>query len=264
MSASAPGFDSMKAQVEQRRLGDYAHYVAPLSQLLADLEAEIGMPMPREDLRIRSIERADQGVHPEEATLLYAIVRCLKLTRVIETGTFRGYSTNEIARGLEENGEGVVTTIDVGSDTGDLVRPELAHRVRFVRGVAAVAFAAEQEADLIGGQMFFHDSLHSYENALCEFATFAPLLAPSALVLAHDAKMDFLPTYGVGRAVREFAAIVGVPVAILDTTCGLAVVKLPPAIEPTALVRLRERVAQLRRPRSLVRRVADRVRRIVR
>jgi predicted O-methyltransferase YrrM len=53
-----------------------------------------------------------QTTEDEYLQLLYALVICLKPLAVLETGTFKGYGTSAMAKGLRYNGTGFLTSIE--------------------------------------------------------------------------------------------------------------------------------------------------------
>lgn len=213
--------------IDCRRIGEYGHYVMPLRDLLQDVSAFLGTA----DLTIfrsemENISRANQGVHPEEAAVLYGLVRALRPQLVLETGTFEGYSTTQLAKALHVNGIGRLETVDVANDTGTRVPEDLRHVVTFRRSMPS-----QQMVDILaqgeGLNIFFHDSAHNYLNTMGELIAFSPFFKPDCVIVCHDAKMDFMDGFGVGRAVRDFAAAFELPYSILDTTCGLAIMRWP-------------------------------------
>ncbi len=215
--------------LETRRLGEYGFYVMPLSILLKEAEAFLNIDADTSRIlgETQSVSRSSQGVHPEEAAVLYGLTRLVKPGLVLETGTFEGYSTAEIARAIGNNGFGRLETVDISCETGLMVPEELHNVVTFRRGMSSAdlsqIFASQSETI----DYFFHDSEHTYENALGELITFAPFFSAGALIVCHDAKMDFLPDFGVGRAIRDFAQVLDLNYMILDTTCGLALLQWP-------------------------------------
>jgi predicted O-methyltransferase YrrM len=232
--------------IEVRRVGEYGHFVAPLSQLVADLKDFAGVDLAQYIGEVRPISRDQQGVHPEEAAVLYLLTRALRPGFVLETGTFKGFSTAEIAKALSLNQRGHLITVDLDLNTGSSVPADLLPYITFHRGRPSEHFAQE----LQGAQrfdLFFHDSLHTFMNSLGELIGFADHYSPGALILCHDAKMDYLDDFGVGKAVRKFAAQLDLPFRILDTTCGLAAIKWPQAISKAALAALREEYRLLQR-----------------
>lgn len=175
----------------------------------------------------RKFARESQGVHPEEAAVLYSLVRALRPCLVMETGTFDGYSTAEIARALRANGSGRITTVDVATVTGAQVPEDLREMIRFVRGRPSWSLAKEARAEKWKIDLFFHDSLHSYSNTLRELVSFSRAFAPGCVVLCHDASLDHIPGFGVQKALERVAAILGVRIRILPTTCGLGLMRWP-------------------------------------
>ena len=255
MEASSP-----RAAIDTRRIGEYGHYVAPLSQLAQDAGELAGVPLEPYLAEAVTITRDEQGVHPEEAAMLYLLVRGLRPAAMLETGTFKGYSSAEIARALERNQHGHLITVDLAPDTGSMVPADLAHRITFHRATASEDFSRGL-APSQRFEIFFHDSLHTFMNTLGELIGFSGHYAPGAMIVCHDAEMDYLDDFGVGKAVRLFAARLDLPYRILDTTCGLALIKWPDTAAPEALVALREEYAamQARSRPSLVRRAARRL-----
>jgi len=219
-------------QINRRRVGEYGTFVAPLEQLLDDASAFLEIDVRRFADEVQSIDRHDMGVHPEEAAILYALTRALRPDVIVETGTFKGFSTAEIARALRANGAGRITTIDIASDSGEMVPRELRDLVTFERGEPSWKIARRLRSESARIDLFFHDSLHTYTNALQEIVEFSPCFAPGCVVLCHDAKMDVLDDFGVGRAVRRIATSVGVEYRILDSTCGLAMMRWPAQTTP--------------------------------
>jgi caffeoyl-CoA O-methyltransferase len=65
-------------------------------------------------------DQAHMSVPPEEGALLTFLVRLLGATRILEVGTFTGYSTLCLARGLAVGGS--LITCDVSADWTDLAR----------------------------------------------------------------------------------------------------------------------------------------------
>jgi predicted O-methyltransferase YrrM len=237
---------SVPTSIEQRRVGEYGHFVAPFSQLVADLQNLAGAPLGRYAGEVAAIRREGQGVHPEEAGLLYLLVRGLRPALVLETGTFKGYSASEIARALQANSAGHLITVDLAGDTGAMVPADLLPRITFHRGRPSEAFARDlQPAQRF--DVFFHDSLHTFMNTLGELLWFADHYRPGAMIVCHDAKMDFLDDFGVGKAVRLFAQRLHLEYRILDTTCGLAVLKWPEQSPAGALREMRQEYAAMQR-----------------
>lgn len=232
--------------LDLRRVGEYGHFVAPFVQLMADAEAFLGVDLSPYRSEVIGIHRDEQGVHPEEAGVLYLLVRGLRPGLTLETGTFKGYSTSEIARALQANQRGHLLTVDVAASSGTAVPQHLLPYVTFSRGEPSQAFAQRLPRDQ-RLNLFFHDSLHTFMNTLGELIWFADHLEPGAVIVCHDAKMDYLDDFGVGKAVRKFAGQLKLEYRILDTTCGLALLKWPARVPPAALATLREEYGLMQR-----------------
>lgn len=232
------------AGLELRRLGEYGHFVAPLSRIAADVQEFTGLPVLDYLSEVQAIERESQGVHPEEAAVLFLIARAAKPQFMLETGTFKGYSTQQIARALQLNGSGRLVTVDLATHTGEMVAAELMPWVTFHRGLASRDFA-QTLTDNDSIDVFFHDSLHTFLNTLGELTWFAPHYASDALIVCHDAKMDFMDDFGVGKAVRLFAKRLDLQFCVLDTTCGLALLKWRVGASQQAVRQLQSEVAEM-------------------
>jgi predicted O-methyltransferase YrrM len=240
MSLSAPRLDT-------RRVGEYGHYVAALPQLVEDVCTFLSVDARQYIDELSSIDREGQGVHPEEAAMLYLLVRALQPQSVLETGTYKGYSTSEIARAIKLNGSGHLVTVDIAADTGSAVPQELITYISFERERPSRLYAEKLKSENRKIDFFFHDSLHTYMNTLGELIWFADSYADGATLVCHDAKMDFMDGFGVGKAVRRFAAALGLKYRVLDTTCGLALLKWDKGISAAALQGMREEHEALQR-----------------
>jgi hypothetical protein len=157
-------------------------------------------------------------------------------------------------------------TVDIDPAAGDLVPEELKAFVTFHRGMSSQAFRLGLERDHAGIDLFFHDSLHTYMNALGELTWFAPYFRPGSVIICHDAKMDYMPDFGVGRAVREFTKELHLPYRILDTTCGMALIHWPENVPFSDVDKLQaayERNERQARIRGFVDRASHRLMRMI-
>lgn len=251
-------------RLEERRLGEYGHFVAPLNQLLGDVSAHLhGLDLLKYLPEVEAIQRADQGVHPEEAAVLYCLVRAMRPALVLETGTFEGYSTAQLARALQSNGQGHLETVDLAAETGQRVPEGLRTFVTFRRNMPSKSMVRILSDRNVRLDLFFHDSLHTYENTLSELISFAPFFKPGCVVICHDAKMDFKEGFGVARAVRKFVEAFGIPHVVLDTTCGLSLFRWPEDIEAEKVTNLLNDLAEHLRAVSATHRLQGRLKRLM-
>ena len=174
------------------------------------------------------------SVMAAEGALLYGLVRALRPSTVVETGTASGISTAYLLAALDRNATGRLLSIDLpfeGSELQPLVagtsidlydasplppgkepgwaipdhllaRWEL--RLGDAREVLPALLVEAGEIDL-----FFHDSLHTREHMLFEFETAWPALARGGLLASDDVfqrKHDALPAFArsVGRPFTTF------------------------------------------------------------
>ncbi|MBK8915712.1 MAG: class I SAM-dependent methyltransferase [Phycisphaerales bacterium] len=136
---------------------------------------------------------------------LYMLVRILKPGVFVETGVFDGQSSSVILRAMEENGRGKLISIDLpatdaiagsthrmlettlppGCQPGWVVPEYLRGRYDLRFGDARVllpeAFKSFPEVDV-----FFHDSLHTYDHMYFEYTCAWPHVARGGLVISDD------------------------------------------------------------------------------
>lgn len=124
----------------------------------------------------------------------YAIIRALRPALVVETGVASGVSTSYILLALTVNGTGTLHSIDVddpayvppGKALGWVVPEWLRARWTLHRGDAREVLPhLLPRLPLL--DVFIHDSLHTYDHMMFEFATAYPRIRPGGFMLADDA-----------------------------------------------------------------------------
>jgi predicted O-methyltransferase YrrM len=157
------------APAEGRRLS--AATQAACQKVLAGMEekrSETGLSVPRED-----------------GQLLQLMAQLLQARRVLELGTFIGYSAIWLAMALEETG-GKLVTIEISADRVTQARENVAQaglgsRVEVLEGDAhVVAKRVEGPLDLV-----FMDAEKG--NEVDYFNTVFPKLRPGGVILLHNA-----------------------------------------------------------------------------
>ena len=140
------------------------------------------------------------SVELEVGRLWHSLVLLLQPRLVLETGTFKGYSTACIASALASlGGERRVITIDPCPQEGQVWSgTELEPLVTLRRQQSQEAFA-----DLSGSgarfDMLVLDSDHHYDTIMTELMLYEPLLNVGGTILLHDS----LFFDGVGAAARQ-------------------------------------------------------------
>jgi len=151
---------------------------------------------------------------------LYALVRLTKPRLVLETGVFDGFFSACFLQALHVNAEsdgvdGRLISIDlpayqsISASTSRMVRTYLPQGCEpgwvipdYLRGRWRVHLGDSREllplvsSDLGIIDLFFHDSLHTYDHMMFEYRTTWPRLRAGALLLSHDVHWN--------RAFRDF------------------------------------------------------------
>lgn len=142
--------------------------------------------------------RVDYGsVEMEVGELYRALVWLLKPRRVLETGTYNGYSTACIAAALRDIApDACVITIDPDDKPHLWERTDLEPHVRWIKAYSQDA-AAELRSHSF--DMLVLDSDHHYDTIMFELMAFEPLLVTGGTILLHDS----LFFDGVGAAVVQ-------------------------------------------------------------
>lgn len=160
-----------------------------------------------------------------EGQTLYALVRALKPTTVLELGTHRGCSTSHLAAAvlrnvhLKEWRKGNVIAVDVWEGAGDLIPADLREVVeqRFADAVDVIHSLPDNSV-----QFVFEDLLHGSEQVAAVIEALKPKLTSHAVVVHHDSE------HGEdGVKVRRGIELAGITkyVSLLaaPSDCGLAV-----------------------------------------
>ncbi len=136
---------------------------------------------------------------------LYFVCRFLKPKVVVETGVDYGASSALILQALEDNGTGLLYSIDLPqvvyaapfqqeykdlplpkrADTGFVVPSVIRQRWKLIIGDAKVELP--KLLNEIGQiDFFFHDSMHTYDHMMFEYETAYPFLKSGAIIASDD------------------------------------------------------------------------------
>lgn len=159
-----------------------------------------------QDLNRELVERRHRRTNCEDWNeFLYMVIRLARPKTVIETGVFDGVSSAVILQALKDNGEGALISIDLparetilgsthrmtetalppGASPGWVVPEYLKQRHRLVLGDSREWLPKLlQEYPII--DVFFHDSLHTFEHQHFEYTTAWPHIADGGLLLSDD------------------------------------------------------------------------------
>lgn len=136
------------------------------------------------------------SVDPREGQLLYALVRNQAPNRLIEIGRSTGYSTLWIAAAIENNGTGILVTIDRVSEPHCEEQAQKrfveSGADRFVRSLVATSLevAYEKLANAYGFHGFydflFLDGSHHPMAVEADLKAWLPWMAPYGTMVMHD------------------------------------------------------------------------------
>lgn len=139
-----------------------------------------------------------------DAIMLAKIAMCLKPKRVLEIGSYRGYTTKLLAEHTPDDTHIVAFDRDPRHGEAYQATPLAAKIERRVGCVDAAAFAcdARHSYDLI-----FLDADHTYEAVKFDTEVVIPLLAPNGILVWHDYANwgRFSKRNGVPEALHELA-----------------------------------------------------------
>jgi predicted O-methyltransferase YrrM len=158
--------------------------------------------------------------YAKKVVLQYALVRSVKPEMILETGVASGVSTAYILLALKENGRGTLNSIELGDAAylppgrppGWMVPEWLRDRWKMHIGDSRALLAplAREFAPL---DIFIHDSLHTYDHMMFEFAEAFPFLRPGGILIADDALWN--------PAFNEFSTRVRAPKASIVRGVGV-------------------------------------------
>lgn len=148
------------------------------------------------DKRFRSIENT--SITLEDAELLYGLIRFIKPSYAIQTGTAMGISAACIASALDENA--TLKTCDI----------VIAHQKEFFDGIKAkIEFIKSDALEFINGladgiEFAFIDDLHAEEHVEKEITALLPKMKNDGLIVCHDTRTVPQLTMAVVAAVVKY------------------------------------------------------------
>jgi predicted O-methyltransferase YrrM len=121
---------------------------------------------------------------------LYLLVRAARPRVIVETGVLYGASSAHILAALARNGDGTLHSLELGRRQDEpahdyFVPDEFRDRWRLTIGDSRRLLPAVMER-YTPVDMFYHDSLHTYDHMTWEFGTALPHLSSSGLLASDD------------------------------------------------------------------------------
>ncbi len=155
------------------------------------------------------------------AVFLYSLVRLARPQIAFEIGTYKGNAAIAIGQGLEDNGAGILHTIDPFEQ--DIVhiairKSGLQNRIRYHIGYSydVMSRFAEQKIDFV-----FIDGDHAYESVRRDFNLIAGRIPQGGMVIFHDALVSAADGFdGPRRIIEELKNSSEWEVAVYSTEVG--------------------------------------------
>lgn len=124
----------------------------------------------------------------ETGHAIYSIVRLLKPKNVIEIGCYNGASSICIAKALQDNGFGILHSIDISSTNIEMTKrnlenADLTQWVQLYHGDSSDHDVLDR---LSTSEFIFIDGDHSYEGAKRDFENYQNKLDTRGIMLFHD------------------------------------------------------------------------------
>lgn len=134
--------------------------------------------------------------------LLYALVRALRPSVVLETGVANGHSSMLVLGALTENGSGELHSVDVSENVGKLVIDRRRWNLHRLQASDLKRSFAKIVAQLPTIALMIHDSDHSCQWMRHELESVYPRMSPDGILACDDANicyglMDFSAAHGV-------------------------------------------------------------------
>ncbi len=122
--------------------------------------------------------------------VLYAVIRSTKPKVIIETGVQSGISSMYILMAMKANSAGVLYSVDLPDrdpkKVGEVVQDELRDNWHLYLGDSKVLLPQIMEEIKSPVDIFFHDSLHTYDHMLFEFEWGLKHLNEKGFIASHD------------------------------------------------------------------------------
>jgi predicted O-methyltransferase YrrM len=190
----SPTYETVSWEGALRDVEALLGHVAHVLDEPALKEVEEGTRRLLEDIRGDDPFSARWAVDSLLARCCYLMCRLLKPDVIVETGVAYGVSSAFVLRALEENGRGVLHSVDLpplrrGYERfwGIAVNKALRGRWKLHRGSSARVLPRLLEGAV---DLFVHDSLHTYRNMRREFEAVWPHLRTGSVILADDVERN--------------------------------------------------------------------------
>ncbi len=134
-------------------------------------------------VRIRELPRGRYSTPINDLVILLKTMLCVRPSRILEVGSFRGYTALLMAQHLDANAE--IVTVDKEENHGQAYRgTDHAQKIeRRVGWTSESMFADDNEGTY---DFIYLDATHTYEGVKHDTELLQPLLASDGLLVWHD------------------------------------------------------------------------------
>jgi len=189
-----------------------------LSDLFDDLDEQ--------PVTLRKMPRGGWSTPTQDIVMLLKLALCAKPKRLLEVGSFRGYTALYLAQNVEA--DATIVTVDRYSEHGEAYRhtPEAVRIERRVGETGPELFARDKLASY---DFIFIDADHTYEGVRRDTELVLPLVSSSGYIAWHDyANWGYFNGYnGVPEYLKELsrrlplARVLGSDLAIFSPAWGI-------------------------------------------
>jgi predicted O-methyltransferase YrrM len=131
------------------------------------------------------------AVEESSAFLMYALVRLLRPTIVLETGVANGHSSTLILNALTENGDGELHSIDLSDNVGKLIVDGRRWHLHLLDSSNLKKTFAAVVGALPRIDLMVHDSDHSYQWMRHELETVFPRMSSGGVLACDDVNICY-------------------------------------------------------------------------
>jgi hypothetical protein len=180
---------------------EIASFEAELKDFVVDIASKVTK-------YVHTMYRSPGAIDRDQAILLYLLIRLHRPKIIVETGVGQGVSTAFILKGVHDNEEGQLFSIDLpfyeesehnrlrpipdgislipkGLQPGWMIPDYLRDRWELLQGDSRdLLIPLINRIDRIN--LFLQDDLHTYKHMLWEFRTVWPHISEDGLLLSHD------------------------------------------------------------------------------
>lgn len=148
----------------------------------------------------------------ETADFLYSLIRLVKPQSVLETGTFKGFSTVQMATALYLNGSGTLTTVDMTDQNyvpyvlgkNGVDKHKISEEPTTVKVISeALAYLEQAAKEGKKFNLIYCDDYHNVEHVKKELEYFEKLITKPGYLLFHDSYFKAMGS--IGDTVKDWA-----------------------------------------------------------